>query len=107
VISSSWRRRRTLAELETMLALRGYRGGVHDVTPRLPRPVEGERLVRASEIAAWLAAHGDVRAFVILDDERDFGTLAARHVRTDASVGLTDEDVRRALALLSDERGPA
>jgi hypothetical protein len=102
VISSSWRQRRTLAELEAMLALRGYGGGVHSVTPRLPRPAEGEHLVRASEIAAWLDAHAEVSAFVILDDDRDFGPLTARHVRTDSAVGLTEEDVRRALHLLGD-----
>ena len=100
VISSSWRQRRTLAQLEAMLAKRGFGGGVHSVTPRLPRPAEGERLVRASEIAAWLDTHADVSAFVILDDDRDFGPLSARHVRTDSSVGLTEEDVRRAMEFL-------
>lgn len=57
-------------------------------------------MVRASEIAAWLDTHADVSAFVILDDDRDFGPLSARHVRTDSSVGLTEEDVRRAMEFL-------
>jgi len=64
------------------------------------RPPEGERLVRASEIAAWLSAHPEVTSFVILDDDEDFGPLSAKHVRIDARVGLTDEDVVRAHSVL-------
>jgi hypothetical protein len=104
VLSTSWRQRRSREELAAMLGLRGYAGGVHDVTPRLPRPAEGERLVRASEITAWLATHPDVRSFVILDDHTEFGDLSAQHVAIDPAVGLTDADVRRALTLLGGQR---
>lgn len=100
VISSSWRQRRTQAELAHFLALRGYAGGVLDVTPRLPRPEEGERLVRAAEVRAWLDAQADIDSFVILDDDEDFGPLSARHVRIDSKVGLTSADVRAAMAIL-------
>ena len=103
VISSSWRGRRSSGELAAMLASRGYRGDVVGVTPRLPRPPEGERFVRMAEVEAWLAAHPEVVSFVILDDEHDFGALSANHVRTDPRVGLTDADTAMALAIL---RGP-
>jgi hypothetical protein len=100
VVSSSWRQRRSPEELAAILEERGFSGGVFDVTSRLPRPPEGERLVRAAEIRAWLAHHPDVRSFVILDDEADFGELADRHVRTDPDVGLSSSDVARASAIL-------
>jgi hypothetical protein len=102
VISSSWRLRRSREELATMLAERGGAIDVVDVTPRLPRPPEGERLVRASEIAAWLDRHPEVSTFVILDDHADFGLLAGRHVHVDPAVGLTDEDVQRAIEVLAE-----
>jgi hypothetical protein len=102
VISSSWRQRRSQEELRALLAARGYVGDVFDITPRHQRPPEGERLVRAGEIAAWLAAHPEVTSFVILDDDEDFGPLAAQHVRIDAHVGLTDADVLRAHSVLVD-----
>lgn len=100
VVSSSWRQRRSLAELADMLAERGYPGGVHDVTARLPRSDEGEQHVRAAEIAAWLTAHPEVASWIILDDERDLGPLAHRHVWTDPSVGLSEQNLAEARALL-------
>ncbi len=100
VVSSSWRQRRSLDELADILAERGYLGGVHDVTPRLPRTEEGEKHVRAAEIAAWLTAHPEVVTWIILDDERDLGPLAHRHVWTDPSVGLSETNIEEARALL-------
>jgi hypothetical protein len=102
VISSTWRRRRSINELRDILAAHGYEGGILDVTPRHARPPEGERLVRAAEIGAWLHGHPEATSFVIIDDEEDFGPLASKHVRVDPSVGLTDADVARARAILAD-----
>jgi hypothetical protein len=107
VVSSSWRQRRSIPELEQILAARGFGGGIArggnaiaGVTPRLPRPPEGVDNVRAAEIAQWLSEHPEVRSFVILDDERDFGVLAAQHVWTDPTVGLTDANVAAAIDIL-------
>ncbi len=94
VVSASWRVHRTCAALAAMLADRGFTGRVIDVTPQLAVPG------RAREIAAWLRANSSVTAYVILDDDHDFAELDARVVRTSASVGLTDADVARAVALL-------
>ena len=102
VVSSSWRQRRTLEELREILAHHGYLGGVFDVTPRHARPPEGESLVRASEISAWLTRHPEVGSYVILDDDQEFGALASRHVRVDPSIGLSDADVARARAILTE-----
>lgn len=104
VISSSWRQRRTQEELRAILAEHGYSSGILDVTPRHTRPAEGERLVRANEITAWLAVHPEVTSFVILDDDEEFGALAPNHVRTNSAVGLTDDDVMRARSILADRR---
>jgi hypothetical protein len=101
VVSSSWRQRRTLDELRQIFAERGYVGELLDVTPRHARPLDGdERPVRRAEIAEWLERHPEVGSYVILDDNHDFGALARRHVATDSKVGLTDDDVRRARAIL-------
>lgn len=100
VISSSWRQRRSRDELAAILASAGFTGELRDVTPRLPRPPSGERFVRMEEVAAWLASATDVEAFVILDDDQEFGALSDRHVRTDSRVGLTSADVERALRIL-------
>lgn len=101
VVSSSWRQRRSLAELDGILAAAGFTGRVVDVTPRLPRPPSGERFVRMEEVRSWLASRKDIESFVILDDDQDFGELSARHVRTDSQVGLTAADVERALGVLA------
>ena len=58
---------------------------------------------RAAEIRAWLAAHPTVTKFAILDDRgtaSDEG-LAAHFVQTKSDVGLTDDDVERACAILT------
>jgi len=101
VVSSSWRQRRTIAELQEILGVHGFAVAILDVTPRHTRPAEGERLVREGEISAWLAAHPEVTSFVILDDDQEFGTLSHAHVQTDSRVGITDADVARACAILT------
>lgn len=55
---------------------------------------------RGEEIAAYLADLEPTPSFVILDDDDDMGDLADHLIQTDHRVGLTDEDVTRALAIL-------
>lgn len=102
VVSSSWRQRRSRVELDEILATRGYSAGVFDVTPRLPKPAEGERLVRSLEIAAWLHVHPEVSALAILDDDLEMGALTAHHVWIDPTKGLSEHDCERALAMIGD-----
>lgn len=101
VISSTWRNRLTLHELRALLRYRGLAGEVIGATPTLWRDAEGRRLVRGDEIAAWLAEAERVEAFVILDDDDDMAALSAALVRTRGEVGLTTEDVERAVAHLT------
>ena len=99
VVSSSWRQRRSIPDLEEMLSERGYSGGTEDVTPRLPRPVEGEQLVRAKEIADGQSHHPEVGSFAIVDDDLEFGALAEHHVWVEPSTGFSDANVAHATAL--------
>lgn len=86
-MSSTWRLNHSREALSALLGL-----VVADVTPRLHRTPDGVRRTRGDEIRAWLAAHPEVSAWVAVDDDVvDVGSF----VRTDASVGLTDEDVER------------
>lgn len=70
---------------------------------RLPGPFEP--VCRGYEIQQWLDEHPGVRRLAILDDVPG-EAFAMAHlepwlVQTDGAVGLTDGDVRRALALLA------
>lgn len=54
-------------------------------------------LVKAGEILTWLEQHNDVNAWVVLDDLDLHNAEIEKHqIRTDQSVGLTDEDVEKA-----------
>jgi hypothetical protein len=96
VISSSWRLESDAHELSAVLRRGGLSAAerVVDVTPDLAGP-------RFAEIQRWLDAHAEVEAFVILDDEKSMGHLAARHVWTSPAGGLREEHVERAIGLLS------
>ena len=63
-------------------------------------------LVKAGEILAWLKQHNDVDAWVVLDDLDLHNAEIEKHqVRTDPSIGLTDEDVEKAERMLRRENG--
>ena len=58
--------------------------------------------VKAKEIVAWLEKHCDVDKYVILDDlhlEND--QINANLIQIDGRVGITEEDVKRAMAILN------
>jgi hypothetical protein len=61
-------------------------------------------LQRGQEIRAWLKAHPEVTAFVVLDDSSDMLGVEAHHVAVDPHVGLTDADCVWAKKIL--EMGP-
>jgi HAD domain in Swiss Army Knife RNA repair proteins len=94
VVSSTWRHGQTVAELQDLLASKGFTGCVVDRTPTGP-PGAG----RAEEIAAWLAEHA-VGGYVIIDDHVDMGELGAHLVQTHPARGLQPADVPRAIATL-------
>lgn len=102
VLSSSWRKRVTLDELNGWLTGLGLSRPIVDATPRLYRTADGVRPTRGDEIAAWMAAAPEaIEAFIVLEDEEPLGALEARCVRTDPRDGLTERAVDGAIALLA------
>jgi len=95
VISSSWRHAHPTKRMQAILDLAGMVGDVIDSTPLMTGP-------RGHEIASWLGAHPEVKAFVIFDDGSDAGEggLTKWFIKTELAHGLQDEHVQRAIHLL-------
>ena len=93
-------------EAENLRALLEKEGlTIAGVTPdHAPEEIKKNRKfshIKAGEILAWLEQHNDVDAWVVLDDLDLHNTEIEKHqIRTDQSVGLTDEDVEKAKKML-------
>lgn len=97
IVSSAWRKTLTVRELGTVLATRGFRGVVSDVTP------VREQEERWCEIQTWLDAQDPPpRSLAILEDSEPMGPLAPWLVRIDYESGLLDEHVEDAVRLLNE-----
>lgn len=98
VLSTSWRKAGIDACSRALRAV-GFIGEIIGATPDF-RPVgqSSPYTPRSDEIRAWLAAN-PVDAFVVLDDHDDC-EVDGRTVQTDTLVGLTDDDVERAVKIL-------
>lgn len=102
VLSSDWRLDRDDEEEDfhyftLVRMLYEYDMGLWDFTPFLGN------VSRGTEISEYLSEHEDeIESFVILDDRCDMEPVKDRLVRTDPSVGLTDEDVLEAINMLLD-----
>ena len=94
VISSTWRKRNDLVELQRMLAYHGLDSArVIGVTPVIHNQPRG------AEIQAWLDLN-PTKSFVILDDDADMAHLHAHLIQTNLEVGLTTTDLARASEIL-------
>lgn len=113
VLSSAWRymvhgHAMTLGGFQYLLRTHGMIGSLNgcdnliiDLTCR-----DEDLADRPDQIRAWLESHPSAdRRYVVLDDG-DFVWRDMAVVRTDGSVGLTDADVDRAIALLADPDEP-
>jgi hypothetical protein len=111
VLSSTWRKLYSLAEMRRLLRHRGLgdlADRLIDRTPDLTGPIGADgpwttvtRIVqRGEEIADWLAKHPEVVGYVVLDDTDDMDAVRSRFVETWDQHGLTDADVDRAIGLL-------
>lgn len=108
VLSSAWRTMISLGELYHLLLERGYTG--QRFLGRTPSGIRNQRfsewVPRGAEIKEWLDDWADnagdhVDSYVILDDSSDMlPEQEPFFVNTDAIVGLTEEDVDRAAAIL-------
>lgn len=94
VVSSTWRYRKTVGELQEILEAAGFTGCVLDKTP-----IGAPGADRGEEIAAWLAEHA-VCGYVIIDDHVDMGELRTHLVLTHPAHGLQPADGPRAIATL-------
>ena len=96
VISSSWRLHHSVTELIAMLGERGLSGEIVGATSKM----SGE--ARGVEIRTWLMANARPNsAFVVLDDQAPSAGLDAHWVRTDPSLGLSENDIELAARILS------
>ena len=100
VLSSTWRIRYSLEEMNAMLQGRGATFEVTDATP-----VKMSWRPRGSEVAEYLRdleeEEGIVpEAFVILDDRDEFPKQQDHFVHTPEATGITQEHVDKALKIL-------
>lgn len=75
-----------------------------DVTPDfIQRTVEGQWQSghRGTEIGIFLKQHPEVTKFVILDDDTDLEPFLEWHVQTHEPFGLTLENAKQAISILS------
>lgn len=98
--------RKEAQRLSDLLAKEGLK--VADVTPDLTteeiRQSEKFSLVKAKEILLWIESHKDIGHWVVLDDLDLHDAVVEEHqVRTDQTVGLTQEDVQAAKRILGIE----
>ena len=95
VLSTSWRFRMSIPEFRKLMALHGFEAApVIGATPAIVRSIRGE------EVAAWRIEHQSVCPYVCLDDDGDF-LPDQPLVQTHPEVGLSDDDVKRCVLLLT------
>lgn len=93
VVSSSWRGDYTL---QTVFSLAGIIEPIYGETPRLESRFRGE------EIDKWLKERQEPYKYVILDDDSDMlDTQRNNFIHTDWKVGLTGENVNKAIEILN------
>ena len=56
---------------------------------------------RGAEISQWLEEHPDVTDYAVIDDSTQISPHEDRWVRTSISLGLREEDVPKAIAILT------
>ena len=112
ILHSGWRvwfddklnpTRKEAQRLVDMLAEEGLSidGVTPDLTTEEIRRTKKFSLVKADEILLWLKEHEDVSAWVVLDDLDLHNSQVEEHqVKPDQRVGLAEENVRMAEAIL-------
>jgi hypothetical protein len=104
VLSTAWRHMWSRDEIVDMLEKRGFKhaSSVLDILPSLndSRGEEVKQWLGQSEEGARIGGEG-VDGYVILDDVPEFDGEQMQHfIQTNPDVGLTDQDVRRAISIL-------
>lgn len=83
-----------------------YNIEIYDKTPDLRTKEIRENnklsLVKAKEILTWLEEHKDIELYLILEDLNLHNEIVKKHqIQTDNEVGLTKEDMERAIKRLN------
>ena len=101
ILSSTWRVRYSVDEMNEMLKGRGAKFQLADRTPVLFGKLSS-RIPRGKEIAEFLKKNKP-ESFVILDDHDDMLHLKPQLIQTNPRHGLTPDDVEKALKILNGE----
>ncbi len=73
-----------------------------DLTTEEIRKTKKFSLVKADEILLWLNLHNSVTEWVVLDDlDLHNDLIRKHHVKTDQTIGLTKENIKQAVKILS------
>lgn len=103
IISSTWRLKYSIEELQVIFNSQGFTKTIRDYTPRLSRidlPDEGRPVFRFDEIQSFLSRHPKYTHFAIVDDEPDLGPLTPHLIWCSPEEGLTVEKAQRVVAAL-------
>lgn len=104
VLSSTWRARYSVDEMNEMLKERGATFKISAATPVLFGKLSG-RIPRGKEIAHYLKMlEKQPESFVILDDHNDMLHLKPNLVQTNVKYGITKQDVEEALKILNGDK---
>lgn len=99
VLSSSWRKGRTLEELNEMFALKGLRIQLFDKTNTVKDVTRGE------EIQSWIRKHYEqISNYVIIDDECDYDIIQTHPnncINVTSDEGFTKNDCDKAIKMLN------
>ena len=111
VISSSWRKNKTLEELRTLFQHKGFKGNIIDKTPVLYYSDKeyGYSVPRGCEIKAWIGTNKDILSckvsklrYVIFDDDSDMLYWQRNnYIQTDRYCGLTPTNIFKARQILN------
>jgi hypothetical protein len=101
VLSSTWRLRYTLEEMNDMLK---SRGATFEVTDKTPAKMSWR--LRGNEVKEYLDDLKECEdivpeAFVILDDIDEFPKFRKQFIHTPEKTGLTEKHVERAIEILN------
>lgn len=94
-------------EAATLIELFGkYNISIYDKTPDLSndeiKKTKKFSLVKAEEIIKWLWEHKEIEHYLVLDDlDLHSKEISEHQIRTDFTVGLMEEEVDRAIKMLS------
>ncbi len=93
VVSSTWRKTKTLAALQEVFKTN------HILPERMIGTTPIVDRYRGKEIEAYLNEHPEVTEFVIIDDDSDMEPYLDRLVKTDSRNGLTFSDAEKVIEM--------